>query len=123
MPSLSSSPMTAPAPQPAPGTVAPRLATVRDPSRPSDGGLGAFIGQAHGRPWKPHQRLAADVIGELNPDGSFAHPLAVVLLQRQTGKTTMVLDLAIGRGLAYLDYRGAYAAQTGHVTTERIGER
>jgi hypothetical protein len=85
--------------------------------------LGAFIAQAHGRPWKDHQRLAADVIGELRPDGRYRHPLAVVLLPRQTGKTTMVHDLALGRCLAYGDYRAAYAAQTGHVTTERMTER
>lgn len=63
------------------------------------------------------------MIGELNPDGSYRHPLAVVLLPRQTGKTTMVLDLALGRCLAHTDYRAAYAAQTGHVTTERMVER
>jgi len=99
------------------------LATRRDPTHPSDGGLGAFIAQVHGRPWKPHQRLTADVIGELRPDGRYRYPLAVVLLPRQTGKTTMVLDLALGRCLAQTDYRAAYAAQTGHVTTERMQER
>jgi hypothetical protein len=103
--------------------VAPRLATPRDPARPSDGALGAFVAQVHGRPWKPHQRLTADVIGELRPDGRYRYPLAVVLLPRQTGKTTLVLDLALGRCLAQTDYRAAYAAQTGHVTTERMVER
>lgn len=106
-----------------PGTIAPRLATRRDPTRPSDGALGAFVAQVHGRPWKPHQRLTADVIGELRPDGRYRYPLAVVLLPRQTGKTTLVLDLALGRCLAQTDYRAAYAAQTGHVTTERMTER
>lgn len=33
------------------------------------------------------------------------------------------MDLGIGRGLMYPDYRCAYAAQTGHVTTERMVER
>ena len=96
-----------------PATIAPRLATPRDQTRPSDGALGAFIAQVHGRPWKPHQRLTADVIGELRPDGRYRYPLAVVLLPRQTGKTTLVLDLALGRCLAQTDYRAAYAAQTG----------
>jgi hypothetical protein len=113
MPSLLSSPPI----------VAPRLATPRDPTYPSDGALGAFVAQAHGRPWLPHQRVAADVVGELNPDGSYRYPIAVVLLPRQTGKTTFVMDLALGRCLAYVDYRCAYAAQTGHVTTERMVER
>lgn len=103
--------------------VVPRLATPRDPTRPSDGAMGAFVAQMHRRPWKEHQRTAADVIGELEPDGRYRYPLAVVLLPRQTGKTTMVLDLALGRCLAKPDYRAAYAAQTGHVTTERMQER
>ncbi len=103
--------------------VTPRLATPRDPSRPTDGHAGAFIAHLHGRPWKPHQRLAADVVGELRPDGRYVHQIAVILFPRQTGKTTFVQDLAIGRGLLYRDYRAAYAAQTGHVTTERMQER
>jgi hypothetical protein len=106
-----------------PPTVSPRLATPRDPSRPSDGSLGAFVAQLHGRPWLPHQRLAADVLGELTPAGTYVYGIGVVLLPRQTGKTTFVMDLALGRALAYVDYRCAYAAQTGHVTTERMVER
>jgi hypothetical protein len=82
------------------------------------------VADLHGRPWKPHQRIAADIIGELSPDGlRFRHTIAVVLLPRQTGKTTLVHDLALGRCLFYPDYRAAYAAQTGHVTTERMKER
>jgi hypothetical protein len=47
----------------------------------------------------------------------------VVLLPRQTGKTTLAFDLGMGRCLQHPDYRAAYTAQTGHVTTERMGER
>jgi len=103
--------------------VAPRLATPRDPGAPTDGHAGAFVAHLHRRPWAPHQRLAADVLGELEPDGRYRYPLGVVLLPRQTGKTTFVTDLALGRCLLYRDYRCAYAAQTGHVTTERMVER
>jgi hypothetical protein len=81
------------------------------------------VADLHGRPWKPHQRLAADVLGELLPTGGYAYPIGVVLFPRQTGKTTFILDLALGRGLMYPDFRAAYAAQTGHVTTERMVER
>lgn len=77
----------------------------------------------HGRPLLEHQRLAADLLGEQLPDGRFAYPIAVVLLPRQTGKTTLALDLAMGRCLTRPDYRAAYCAQTGHVTTERFGDR
>ena len=101
----------------------PRLATPRTTSRLTDGGLGAFVGHLHRRPWLPWQRHAADVVGERLPGGRYAYPTVVVLVPRQCGKTTFVFDLATGRGLEYADYRGAYCAQTGHVTTERFGER
>ena len=101
----------------------PRLATPRDPSRPTDGDAGAFVAHLHGRPWTPWQRAAADLIGERLPNGRYAYPVAVVLVPRQCGKTTWVFDLAQGRCLVHGDYRAAYTAQTGHVTTERFGER
>jgi hypothetical protein len=45
------------------------------------------------------------------------------MIPRQCGKTTAVFDLAQGRCLTKPDYRAAYTAQTGHVTSERFGER
>ena len=77
----------------------------------------------HGRPWKPHQRAVADLIGERTPTGGYAYPVVCALFPRQTGKTTFAFDLAMGRCLEQRDYRAAYTAQTGHVTTERFGER
>lgn len=81
----------------------------------------------HGRPWLPWQRSAADLIGERVPDPAvgwrYRYPIAVVTVPRQCGKTTWALDLAIGRCLDQPDYRAAYTAQTGHVTTERMIER
>jgi len=47
----------------------------------------------------------------------------VVTVPRQCGKTTWAFDLALGRCLTSPDYRVAYTAQTGHVTTERFGDR
>jgi hypothetical protein len=80
------------------------------------------VAHLHGRPWKPHQRLGADLAGERLPSGAYAYPIVVFLFPRQVGKTTMVHDIAIGRCLQYPDYRAAYAAQTGHVTTQRFGD-
>jgi hypothetical protein len=68
-------------------------------------------------------RSAVDLIGELTPEGHYAYPVVVVLVPRQSAKTTTALDIALGRAIAHRDYRAAYAAQTGHVTTERMGER
>lgn len=101
----------------------PRLMTPRDLSCPTDGAAGAFIAHMHGRPWFDHQRATADVIGELLPNGHYRYPIVVVLWPRQCGKTTWVMDVALGRCLQNPDYRVAYAAQTGHVTTERMGDR
>lgn len=64
----------------------------------------------------------ADLAGELLPSGRYAHPTMVVLLPRQSGKTTTVKDLLLGRGLRYRNYRCAYTAQTGHLVTERFTE-
>jgi hypothetical protein len=103
--------------------VRPRNATPRDPSRPTDGAAGAFVAHLHRRPWTAYQRAAADLIGERLPNGRYAYGVAVILFPRQVGKTTFAFDLAMGRCLDQVDYRAAYTAQTGHVTTERFGER
>jgi hypothetical protein len=103
--------------------VPPRQATPRDPSRTTDGAAGAFIAHLHGRPWTPWQRFAADLIGERLPNGRYAWPVVVIQVPRQTGKTTFAFDLMQGRCLEHPDYRVAYCAQTGHVTTERFTER
>lgn len=86
------------------------------------------MAEQHRRPWLPYQRAIADLIGErlTLPDGGlggYAHPVVVVLLPRQCGKTTMAFDVAQGRCLTERDYRAALTSQTGHATTERFGER
>ena len=104
-------------------TVPPRAATQPDLTRPADGWMGALVGNLHGRSWLPWQLEAGDVIGQLEPDGSYTFKIVVVMLPRQVGKTTFMFDLAIGRCLQYRDYRCAYAAHTGHKTTERFTDR
>jgi len=71
----------------------------------------------------PWQRYVADVIGERTSSGRYRYPLVVVTVPRQTGKTTWALDLALGRCMVHSDYRVAYTAQTGHITTERFADR
>lgn len=106
-----------------PSSVLPRQATPRDPHRPTDGSAGAFVAHLHRRPWTRWQRAAADLIGELTPTGRYAWPVVIILVPRQCGKTTFAFDLMQGRCLQHPDYRVAYCAQTGHVTTERFTER
>lgn len=85
--------------------------------------LGAFVAHLHGRPWKPHQRLAADIAGERLVTGRYAYPIVVWTFPRQSAKTTTALDLALGRCLQYPDYRVAYAAQSGTKTTQNFYQR
>lgn len=99
------------------------MSTPRSPSSPTDGAAGAFVAHALGRPWKAHQRDTADLIGERNADGTYRRPIVVLLFPRQTGKTTFVLDLALGRCLRYADYRCAYTAQTGMMASQRFADR
>lgn len=98
--------------------------TPRDTSRPTDGDSGALAAHLLGRSWLAWQRGTADLIGEASDDGfGYRYPTVVVLVPRQTGKTTFAFDLAMGRCIDQRDYRAAYTAQTGHVTSERFGER
>jgi hypothetical protein len=76
-----------------------------------------------GRTMPPWARLAVDVLGEVDEAGRYVYDVGVILVPRQSAKTTTALDVALGRGLVHRDYRAAYAAQTGHVTTERMGDR
>jgi hypothetical protein len=112
--------------------VVPRIATIRDRTRPTSAASGAFIAQCHRRPWLPWQLDTAAVVGETLPGGRTvngvehlrsAYPITVILVPRQCGKTTFLFDTLLGRVLVTRDYRAAYTAQTGHVTTERFGER
>lgn len=76
-----------------------------------------------GRRMPPWARGAVDLAGETTDGTRYRYGIVVVLVPRQCAKTTTALDLALGRGLVHRDYRAAYAAQTGHVTTERMGDR
>ena len=87
-----------------------------------------FVAWAHGRPWLPWQCAAGQLVSEREGPAEldrYAYPVAVVLIPRQCGKTTFALDTAIGRCVdpGGYDYRAAYTAQTGQITTERITER
>lgn len=72
-----------------PRTPAPLHATPRT-RRPSIGPAVADMVRTMGVELMPWQKRVADVAGELNPDGSFAHPEIVVTVPRQAGKTTLV---------------------------------
>lgn len=103
--------------------IAPRAATPRDRTRANTAAAGAFVAKCHTREWLPWQYDTARLISETLPSGRMAYPIVVILVPRQCGKTTFLFDMIMGRCLALPDYRCAYTAQTGHVTSERFSER
>lgn len=76
-----------------------------------------------GGPLTPYQIDAAAAISAPGPEpGTYTNLTVVILWPRQTGKTTLLATLALGRARRELDYRAAYAAQTGHITSGRFKE-
>jgi phage terminase large subunit-like protein len=99
---------------------------VPDLGLQSDGIDVARFARARGRPLISWQQYAAERIGQYRViDGArrYAYPVALILVPRQCGKTSLAFDLALGRGLWQQDYRAAYTAQTGTVVSDRMGEQ
>ena len=92
-------------------SVRPRFATPRSPERPSYGAAIAKVSQAYGKTPQPWQQLVWDVGTELLPDGSWAYDLVVVHVQRQGGKTTLVLPLSLHRQLIKARCKTWFTAQ------------
>lgn len=59
------------------------------------------------------QRYVSDVMGEMLPNGLPAYREGIVLVMRQSGKTTWLLAEEIETGLRPVPHRIAYTAQTG----------
>lgn len=88
--------------------------TARNPRRKTCGPAVAKISAALGRPFMPWQRAAANVAFEIDPDtGLFAYPLVIISVQRQAGKTALVLATGAHRCLQRPSRRVWYTAQTG----------
>ena len=81
---------------------------------------GALAARFMGRRWLSYQVAMGQLLNAKNSDGSFKYKTIVVCINRQTGKTTTVLDNAIGRVLFEKDYHLAYAAQTGLHTSKKF---
>lgn len=92
----------------------PKFATARDESRTTRGTRQALFSSVWlGRDLMPWQRYVLDVAGELDADGLPAYPLVVVTVQRQAGKTALVLGKSGERCLSVPGTRSWYTAQTG----------
>lgn len=92
-------------------TAAPRYATPRTHSRATFGPAVARVAAAMGKPLQAWQQLVADVATEVLPDGSWAYDVVVVHVQRQAGKTTLVLPLSAHRTLTRPGAKTWFTAQ------------
>lgn len=68
-----------------------------------------------GRPFMPWQQAAANVAGEVNEQGRLCYDKVIITVPRQSGKTTLLLPVIIGRAEAGEPFGGRqnmlYAAQ------------
>src|SRR5699024_9204864 len=82
--------------KPSGSLVTPRHATSR-PTGPTWGPAICKVMEMLGTKPMPWQEYAADVLGELGPDGLPRWPLVVISVPRQSGKTTLCLAACIHR--------------------------
>ena len=80
---------------------APRWATKRDPSRPTDGGLVAAASLLYaGGPLMGWQREVADVALERDPEtGRYVYDSITLIVGRRAGKTRLTHGVPLTRGL------------------------
>lgn len=90
----------------------PRYATPR-PTGPTYGPAICKMMSMLGTEPMPWQEWAADVIGEIGPDGLPRWPMVVISVPRQSGKTTLCLAACIHRLLTSRRRRVWSTAQTG----------
>jgi hypothetical protein len=80
--------------------VPPRFGTHRNPDNPTYGDRVALTAQLLGKPFLPHQRYMADVLGEVDPrTGIRIYRYGFVTFMRQGGKTTFVIGFKSHRAL------------------------
>jgi len=98
------------------GVCRPRWATRRRLERKTWGPYFARVAEALGRPFMPWQRYAADLAGEVDDTGKLCYRQVVATVPRQSGKTTIILSIVVGRAEAGQPFGGGqnmlYAAQT-----------
>jgi hypothetical protein len=101
-------------------TCPPRWGTMRDFSRQTYGARVAKIAAWLGTPLMPWQRYVADVALEVDPEtGLFAYRIVDVTVPRQSGKTSIILAVAVWRALRRPRQRIVYGAQTGVAALEK----
>lgn len=100
---------------------APRYLTPRS-SPYTYGPKIARVSTILGRPFMGWQRSAADLIGECDAAGRLLHPLVVITVQRQAGKTALMGATMLHRCTLRQQARVWYTAQTGIKAREQMWE-
>lgn len=94
----------------------PRWSTPRRYDRPTWGPYWGRVAKQLGRTYLPWQQHAADLAGEVLPNGLLAYKQVIITVPRQSGKTTLLLSVVVGRAEAGDPFGGrqkmVYAAQT-----------
>jgi phage terminase large subunit-like protein len=78
-------------------TCPPRFATPRNLDRPTLGGAVGEVAVRLGLPLMPWQQQVIDVALELDDDGSYHYDEVVMTVPRQSGKTALVMAMAVHR--------------------------
>jgi hypothetical protein len=86
------------------------------------GGAVARVAELLGQPLMPWQRYVADVAGEVDERGRYVHPLVVVSVPRQSGKTTLMLAQGLQRALQGPGRKVWHTAQSGRHANEKQRE-
>jgi hypothetical protein len=86
------------------------------------GGAVARVAHLLGQPLMPWQRYVADVAGEVDDRGRYVHPLVVVSVPRQSGKTTLMLAQGLQRALQGPNRKVWHTAQSGRHANEKQRE-
>lgn len=95
--------------------VEPKFATARDLTYPTRGTIqGLWARHWLGREFMPWQQATADLFGEYDPDTLLPrYSLCICTVQRQAGKSDLVMVGSGERCFSVPDYRAWYTAQTG----------
>lgn len=100
---------------------APKFATPRDPAYYSIGPLQSqFARTWYRRPLLRWQDLVLDVAGEQLPDGRPRYGFGVVTVQRQAGKTDVMLVSGGERCMSRPQFRYGHTAQTGEDARDQM---
>lgn len=104
------------------GAAQPRYGTRRCWERPTLGSHVEAISMVMtGEPFMPHQRYIADVTHEIDPvTGLLYYELVVIVIPRQSGKTTLLEPTMIRRAQAGPDVDVVYTAQTRDMAKRRL---